>query len=224
MKTILVITAIYFTIGAVLVFYLWLKGKNGWLKYFSYLAIVLLMQNAYFFGWAYWANGLIVVLAFWEIFTLVHRCHVPKSYTLIMCLIFAGLTVLLFLLSKSAEHMLKVYCIVFAFDGFSQLGGQLFGRHALIKQLSPNKTTEGLVVGLLAASITSYMVQLNSTSSLSLGYGAFIGLFSLGGDLAASWFKRKAQVKDYNDLIPGHGGILDRFDSLFGASLSVLFL
>lgn len=97
--------------------------------------------------------------------------------------------------------------------------GQAFGKHSLSKRLSPKKTWEGAIGNLfgtsffvLAAKYT-FMVSLTILDVVVLGL--LITIVGIGGDLFESLFKRSAGLKDTSDLLPGHGGMLDRLDSLF---------
>jgi phosphatidate cytidylyltransferase len=114
-----------------------------------------------------------------------------------------------------------LFLIAAASDGFAQVVGQLFGRTALAPRISPAKTVEGLVGGLIAAIVVATLargVLLPEASLLQATVLALAtGLAGLGGDLAASWVKRRAGIKDYSAALPGQGGFLDRFDSLLGA-------
>jgi phosphatidate cytidylyltransferase len=102
-----------------------------------------------------------------------------------------------------------------AFDGFSQVIGQWLGRTPLAPRLSPAKTLEGALGGCLAAiAVAVWLRALPGRSPAeSAGLGLAIGAASLAGDLAGSWAKRLAGLKDYSALLPGHGGVLDRFNS-----------
>lgn len=100
--------------------------------------------------------------------------------------------------------------------------GSLFGKHKLIERISPNKTVEGAVGGffggIIASFILYYWVQpILGTNVALYDYlilGSFCGIFAQLGDLVASFIKRSTEIKDFSNLLPGHGGILDRFDSL----------
>lgn len=112
------------------------------------------------------------------------------------------------------DRLIFVFVVVAAFDGLSQLSGQLFGSRKLAPILSPKKTIEGLLGGLVFATITA--VFLRDLADISLPMALIVapamGFIGLAGDLSASWIKRTAGIKDYSSLIPGHGGVLDRFD------------
>ncbi|MBH77010.1 MAG: hypothetical protein CL897_02100 [Dehalococcoidia bacterium] len=105
--------------------------------------------------------------------------------------------------------------------------GSLLGRHKLWPAISPNKTWEGAFGGLGAALLAVWVLSswfdlgLNPAAVVGLGLG--LGLAAQAGDLLESWMKRTANIKDSSGLLPGHGGILDRLDSVVGVA-PVVFL
>lgn len=103
-------------------------------------------------------------------------------------------------------------------DTAAYIGGSYLGRHKLMPRISPNKSVEGTVLGFIFAVLTAWLCHGWFVQGLRLQDSLIIGAIggSLGqyGDLFESMFKRDAGVKDSSGLIPGHGGILDRFDSL----------
>jgi phosphatidate cytidylyltransferase len=117
------------------------------------------------------------------------------------------------------EKLAFLYLVVAGFDGFSEVFGRLAGRTKLARTISPGKTAEGAVAGgagaLILAAVARTIAGL--PVSLSILLGAAIAVAALSGDLAASWVKRRAGIKNYSAIIPGHGGVLDRFDSFIGA-------
>ncbi|MBD5513509.1 MAG: phosphatidate cytidylyltransferase [Lachnospiraceae bacterium] len=105
--------------------------------------------------------------------------------------------------------------------------GVLIGKHKMTPKLSPKKSVEGAVGGVLGAALlfviyTHFVINMYTSVSLPLLMAAFLGaagaLVSMVGDLAASAIKRDHDIKDYGKLIPGHGGIMDRFDSVIIAA------
>jgi phosphatidate cytidylyltransferase len=107
-------------------------------------------------------------------------------------------------------------------DTFAYLGGSLFGKNKMIPRISPGKTWEGTVTGLVFSFLCSLFLRpflLPESSGLVwLIAGLIIPILATVGDLAQSMLKRQAGVKDSGNLMPGHGGILDRFDSLIFVS------
>ncbi len=124
--------------------------------------------------------------------------------------------------------LLWTYLIIFLFDGFSQICGQLFGRTNLAATISPGKTLEGslgaMSITLLSAAGLSYLWELNVYDFLALAL--LICCTALLGDLLASSLKRRCGIKDFGKVLPGHGGLLDRFDSFLfsGAVIWLLWL
>ena len=118
-------------------------------------------------------------------------------------------------------------------DTCAYLVGVKFGKHKMTPRLSPKKTYEGAVGGIAGAALgsmilgTVYVIVHKSGAISILSFGC-MGLFgavaSMCGDLAASAIKRNNNVKDYGKLIPGHGGILDRFDSVIFTAPLIYFL
>ena len=104
-------------------------------------------------------------------------------------------------------------------DSFALFGGMAFGKHKLAPHISPNKTIEGSICGALSSIVTGYLFYvLNIFPEISLPVyiiSCFVAS-SLGqlGDLAESLIKRMIDIKDFSNLIPGHGGMFDRADSL----------
>lgn len=109
------------------------------------------------------------------------------------------------------------FIISWGTDTFAYFSGTLFGKHKLIERVSPKKTIEGAVGGILGSVIITLIFGYLFARELILVLGiiSFFGsMLSQLGDLIASRIKRITQVKDFGNVLPGHGGILDRFDSI----------
>lgn len=113
--------------------------------------------------------------------------------------------------------LLLVFGLIWSNDVFAYLTGRLLGKHKLFPRISPGKTIEGSLGGLvftvLAICILSHYVSWLSLP-VAIGLAIISVVFGTLGDLCESMLKRQAGVKDSGNLIPGHGGILDRFDSI----------
>ena len=109
-----------------------------------------------------------------------------------------------------------IFIISFATDTFAYFSGYLFGKHKLIPKISPKKTVEGSIGGIIGSVVCcvlfGYLFKLDLVHMTVIGsIGSIVAQL---GDLFASSIKRYVGIKDYGKLIPGHGGILDRFDSV----------
>lgn len=128
----------------------------------------------------------------------------------------------------SKELFWSVFLISFGTDTFAYVGGYLFGKHKLCPKISPAKTIEGAVSGIIGSSLLMifYFHYVVGDFRWTLLVPTVIAsVFGQIGDLTASKFKRANEVKDYGKIFPGHGGVMDRFDSvLFVAPLVRLFL
>jgi len=115
---------------------------------------------------------------------------------------------------------------IFLCDTAAYFTGKFFGKHSF-SSISPNKTIEGAIGGFVTAvfvsSLNWYFFSVDRYSLLwGILLGVIIGVFAQAGDLLASLIKRNFEVKDSGSLIPGHGGILDRFDSVFFTAPAIL--
>lgn len=166
----------------------------------------------------------------------VEGAIVRISVTAFGILYFGGLfsTQLLLRLDPAYPDMVGVnwlfltYLVTWTVDTGSYASGRLFGRRKLNPALSPGKTYEGAIGGMLLVIAASYFLGAVWMGLFgwiqALAYGLLIGIAAPAGDLVVSIFKRDSGVKDSSRLIPGHGGILDRFDSLlFTVPVSVIF-
>jgi phosphatidate cytidylyltransferase len=126
--------------------------------------------------------------------------------------------------------ILFTFLILSIFDSFSQITGQLWGRKKIMPKISPGKTLGGVIGGTIISIVSAFLLRALFTGSVAELIIFTIGtlLFAFAGDLLSSLYKRKYDVKDFNNLIPGHGGFLDRFDSLISggawAALCFYFL
>lgn len=123
--------------------------------------------------------------------------------------------------------IISILASIWICDTAAYFGGMAMGRHKLFVRVSPNKTWEGAVWGFIGATATMAAAQRLMLPymefSQAIIVGMIIGIFGQIGDLVESLFKRDAGVKDSSNIIPGHGGVLDRFDSLIFVS-PILYL
>lgn len=117
-----------------------------------------------------------------------------------------------------AQMVFYATLVTWATDSGAYLAGVSLGRHPLLPRVSPSKTWEGAVGGLVGATLVGWLCARGfavfMTPLAGATLGLVVGLAAQLGDLVESLLKRDAGTKDSAELIPGHGGILDRFDSL----------
>jgi phosphatidate cytidylyltransferase len=114
--------------------------------------------------------------------------------------------------------IISILAIIWICDSAAYYIGSAVGKHKLFPRVSPNKSWEGAVAGFVCAVISAILLKIFFLNYLSMEsavvFGIIIGTIGQMGDLVESLFKRDAGVKDSSNIIPGHGGVLDRFDSL----------
>ena len=133
------------------------------------------------------------------------------------------------LIDMSQYSMLIWIVVIAAFgsDICAYFTGYFLGKHKMAPNLSPKKTIEGAVGGLLGSSLLSWvfgLIFMKDMAVVCLVLGLVGGAAGMAGDLTASAFKRKMGIKDYGNLIPGHGGIMDRFDSIIFTAPVIFYL
>lgn len=198
----------------------------------SVMVDILILDDAYSY------------LLMWLIFTLMvlMACYViayPKFHSEQIIMVFFGLIYVTAMLSfvfkvRFLEQGILTVWLIFigawGSDTCAYCVGKLIGRHKMPSKLSPNKTIEGCVGGILGAGLIGFLFALafyRDNTSLWWQFaliGAVSSIISQIGDLTASAIKRNHGIKDYGRLIPGHGGILDRFDSIIFTAPIVYYL
>lgn len=215
------------------------------------ISVPALLMAAFFpFALRYCATAyevlLIFMIAMFVYLIYLFAISVFSHGKLVLEDVFASYTTVFYILvSFGALVMLRdrdfgLYLVILTLYGpwisdvFAYFCGRLFGRHKLIPDVSPKKTVEGAIGGVvfcaLAAMLYGFILktfigEITSVSYLALALiGAVIAVISQIGDLIMSHIKRKYGIKDYGFILPGHGGILDRFDSVLGVVPLVVIL
>ncbi|MBX9450236.1 MAG: phosphatidate cytidylyltransferase [Taibaiella sp.] len=233
----IVIVCLYFLIGAIAIITINRRGqdpqnKERWIKYWFYLLVILVTILSIQYLFFTWIALFISVMGLFEIISAWWRSGKRKAWVLIIGL-FLYLVIafgfLLFAWDSDSTYLLFTYTLIFTQDGFAQIIGQLMGRKKFLPAISPDKTLAGVVGGCAAALVISAFIYKWLGTYLPSVWilipHILITCFGgLAGDILASKFKRICGIKDYSNLIPGHGGVLDRFDSfmLAGAILGYL--
>jgi phosphatidate cytidylyltransferase len=226
------IILIYFLLGSI-GFYFINRRKNSadsrrsWIKFIAYFFIIHILFFAIVLNPMYFRLVAVVIITVgaYELWTIFRKSGFSQKH-------FFQFSFLLFLMFSLGfyffsglvkENILYAFLVLSIFDSFSQITGQLWGKRKLFPEISPHKTVEGVVGGALVALLSSiFLKKITEASSLeAFLFAGGIVVFAFMGDLLASYYKRKYQVKDFSNLIPGHGGFLDRFDSLIAGGAYV---
>ncbi|WP_163713269.1 phosphatidate cytidylyltransferase [Mangrovibacterium lignilyticum] len=224
-QTIYIIILAYFALGGFGFYMINRKkdpkvAKESYTKFIAYFFII----NILFFSIVIKPEifgFLAVVISVVGIFELIKLFRLRefnrKGFFIISLIIYLALATGFFFFSRlEKELILFSFLVLSIFDAFSQISGQLFGKTKILPSISPNKTLGGLVGGAIFAIASALLLNriYDGTWGKSVILASGVVAFAFAGDIAASYYKRKYNVKDYSKLIPGHGGFLDRFDSL----------
>jgi len=181
------------------------------------------------FSILFWRKNFEGALLDWAL-TLSLPLYLAWSMSLFLLLrgydsvLFRGPGGALLFLPRSVWWLLVVLLGVWGFDSAAFFSGHYFGKHKLAPRISPAKTWEGAIGGLvlsIAAGLLFTVIPLGVPWYLAILLGILIGIAAVMGDLAESLIKRQTHVKDSGQFMPGHGGMLDRIDSLIFAVIVV---
>lgn len=196
--------------------------KGGQSDYYLIMALALAIYLVYLLALAVLRKGALRFSEISGVFTAI--TYITVSFTALS-------------LIRYIENGVYIFVIVFISscicDIFAYFTGYLFGKHKLIPEISPKKTVEGAVGGTVFAvlGVLLYAFIIDKAADgvevnyiLAAVYGLVLAIVGQFGDLIASLIKREYGVKDYGKLLPGHGGVLDRFDSMLTISLVLLLI
>ena len=201
---------------AAAVYYFLLRADRKEDILFLVILFLVVLMAVYVFSFPAYGTEQIVMSFFALFYVAVMLSYIYQTRLLEDGLFLVGLV---FLCSWGCDTC--AYCV-----------GMLIGKHKMAPKLSPKKSVEGAVGGLLGAALLGalYALAISRWGGVSASPAAYAlicfvgGMISMVGDLAASAIKRNHEIKDYGKLIPGHGGILDRFDSVIFTAPAIYYL
>lgn len=189
-----------------------------WVRYLIILmATILCLTDFSLLSWSFFM--VMVILFVIAIIVPSFTLEDVALYTMLtLFLSLAGFSVIK-LANVDGMYLIYISSITFSVDSGAYFAGRFFGKHKLNERISPKKTVEGSIGGFLLGVIVSIAFSFfvpNITSGImgAFVYGIGLSIFGQIGDLIFSLIKRHYDVKDYGSLLPGHGGMLDRIDSL----------
>ncbi len=220
-----VITLVYFLLGFTAFYFINrkkepLQSRKSWIKTITYFFII----NIVFFSIAInalvfrYLAVIIIIAGFFELFKLFRESgYKMKTHYVFSTAVYAIFSFGFFVYSGFEKGLILFsFMVLSIFDSFSQITGEILGRNKLFPKISPQKTIEGLVGGVVVAIMSSLLLKglIPAPPVKAMLLAAGVTLFAFTGDFLKSYYKRKYNVKDFSNLIPEHGGFLDRFDSL----------
>ena len=228
-----VVTAILIAAMSVIAVYelMYQTGLARNLYLMSASALMALIVCFWSYGGCPWQWGIVALwLYFMALFIIMIASHGKLPFTELCVAAFAGIVIPLLLSSLTRIVVMgygRYYILIplilsFATDSGAYFIGVFFGKHKMAPILSPKKSWEGAAGGVLSAMLIMflYTLLLDAAFGFTVRYGAAFLYGAIGsvtcilGDLTYSAIKRQTGIKDYGNLLPGHGGILDRFDSM----------
>jgi len=172
------------------------------------------------FGISYKLLSVIILVLTIPIVFYNEKYNIEDAFVLLSKVLFLGIgfNLLISIYNYGIKYFILLILITTLTDTFALFGGKLIGKHHFTK-ISPNKTIEGCIIGSLISTFvcTMYYINIiNNTNNIILIISLILLLSLVGqaGDLFFSAIKREYKIKDFSNLIPGHGGILDRLDSI----------
>lgn len=214
------------------------KAFPSFLKFFAYLIVLAICLHNFnsvdfHFNFDYRVMaGLIFLFMTPMVFINNNkRYNMNDALYLIGAVIFIGLSFNLIIIMRNLDLNYIIYLLLITTitDTFALFTGMLIGKHKLCPKISPKKTIEGLVGGVVMGTFVATcffhtVISANIDITSLVLVSAALCLVGQVGDLVFSSIKRYYNVKDFSNLIPGHGGILDRFDSLIFVALAFIVL
>jgi phosphatidate cytidylyltransferase len=211
------------------------KGGKGFMLFFAYLVTLGIVWAAYMnrfelIVWLLLLNLIVSGMASLWLFRSDPSAPVILSKQVLGIVYIPLFLSFLVLIRNGADGILWVFSvivIVFLGDSGAYFVGFYFGKHKLSPTISPGKTIEGSIAGIVTSVLAGIIVKLLFFPDLPWGmdilFSLIIGIFAQIGDLFESVFKRYANIKDSGEVLPGHGGFLDRVDALMFAAPPAYF-
>ena len=188
-------------------------------NYILVVVAVIFVYLLYVMGAAVFSKGTLTV-------STVSKAFMIFTYTVVS---FTSLSLIRYI-EYGEVNLFLIFIAAWGCDTFAYFTGYLFGKHKLIPDISPKKTVEGAIGGIVSAVIlfVVYGIIIEAITDANANYivlaisGLLLSVTSQVGDLIASLIKREHGVKDFSNLLPGHGGIMDRFDSILAVATPLI--
>ena len=202
---------------------------NKWISFFGSIILFFIsffiasgiFKNSIFGFYGLYLVAVFIIELYRKKINPLHNLSYFILSQIFIALPFSLLSFILFINNYQPILLLAVFVTIWVNDTGAYLVGVTFGKHRLFERISPKKSWEGFIGGALATLLSGYIFSLIIPEISLINWLIFseiILVFGTFGDLLESLMKRTVQVKDSGNIIPGHGGLLDRFDSMLLAA------
>jgi len=211
------------------------KDYPNLVKLFGLISILYLIYSNFekyglLFGLSYKILCGIILLICLPTLFFKQKYKIEDAFQMLATILFLGLgfNLLISVYNYGIKYFILLIMITILTDTFALFGGKLIGKHNFTS-ISPNKTIEGCIIGSLVSTFVCTVYYLNVINNVSSILQVIIIIFVLSvvgqcGDLFFSAIKREFNKKDFSNLIPGHGGVLDRLDSIIFVLFAFVFI
>lgn len=206
------------------------------IKYISYMLFILFFINNFKLidVGLYMDLKFLILMLFTLVFPIVmyqdkKKYNIDDSFFLIGSILFLSISFNVILEVRDVGLLTFIYLILITIltDTFAYIMGTKFGKHKLVPSISPKKSIEGLIFGTVIGTVVAsafYLIFISSNNYYIILFTLLLSLVGQIGDLIFSAIKRNYDIKDFSNIMPGHGGILDRLDSIIFVSLAYVYI
>lgn len=218
------------TIGTLIASHEWTKLMPKLKQPVLFVMLSLVITMISIFIWQTWAVWWLLSFGIWLmatkwvcVYPAQEKWYGKRLFLMGIIILTASITAMYSLWQVSPWWLMYVFLLVWCADSGAYFIGRKFGKRKLAPNVSPNKSIEGFIGGIITASFVAmgvgFGLELGTVALIAfLGLSGLTVLASVLGDLFESMLKRRAGIKDSGSILPGHGGVLDRIDSLLSAT------
>ncbi|MDO4895750.1 MAG: phosphatidate cytidylyltransferase [Moraxella sp.] len=216
-------------VGATIASYEWTKltpkTNPAWFMVLVFVITLasVLMSWSHLWWWVLSCGIWLLATRWVMVYPTQEMWYGKRLFVMGVIILTASMTAMYSLWQVSPWWLMYVFLLVWCADSGAYFVGRKLGKHKLAPHVSPNKSIEGLMGGVMTASLVAigvgFGLKLDTVAFIAfLGLSGLTVLASVLGDLFESMLKRRADIKDSGTILPGHGGVLDRIDSLLSAT------
>jgi len=181
--------------------------------------LFLCHKSKCFFSFFFLTIDLMSIYEFRKLILNINTLSIKqKNFYTFLLIAYTGLFLfaVIYLRNKNLKYVMFLFGASWSYDCFALIFGKMFGRTKITPKISPNKTVEGAIFGFIFSMLFSFILFKDANLfNCPICVAALMAIFAHFGDIFISYIKRRSNTKHSGTIIPGHGGVLDRFDSIF---------